>query len=348
MIRVRLLAPPPMISSNTKKNLGLIFCFVLFFLSWGVYIPYSLSPAPAKIYEVKKGFGYNDIAQDLRSQGIIKSAPLFEFYVLVSGNHNRLQAGSYDLSPSLSIAQIVTKMANGDVRKNTVTIIEGWNVKDISNYLVSKKISPAKDFLVAASEDFSKDFDFLKDKPKATTLEGFMFPDTYQISSKEATEALVKNMLANFDSKLTPELEKEIASRHKSVFEIVTMASILEKEVKSSHDKKVVAGILWKRKDAGIPLQVDATINYITGKNNSRALIKDTKINSLYNTYQNAGLPLGPICNPGMDSILATVYPQKSDYWYYLSVDGSGKTIFSKTLDEHILARAKYLSSNSK
>ena len=121
------------------------------------------------------------------------------------------------------------------------------------------------------------------------------------------------------------------------------MASILEKEVVSLHDKKIVAGILWKRIANGVPLQVDSTINYITQKNNASVSVKDTDIDSPYNTYKYSGLPKGPISNPGIDSIMAAIYPTKSQYWYYLSADGTGKTIFSQTLEEHAAAIAKYL-----
>jgi UPF0755 protein len=146
-------------------------------------------------------------------------------------------------------------------------------------------------------------------------------------------------MLKNFDQKLTPALMAEIKAQKKSIFSIVTMASLLEKEVKTQEDKKIVSGILWKRIAIGMPLQLDATINYITNKGDASVTIKDTKINSPYNTYKYYGLPKGPISNPGLDSISAAIYPTKTNYLYYLT---DGKTIFSETLEQHIEA-AKYL-----
>ena len=123
------------------------------------------------------------------------------------------------------------------------------------------------------------------------------------------------------------------------------MASLIEKEVKTPEDKKIVSGILWKRLENSIPLQVDATISYITGKKGDSVSIEETKIDSPYNTYKYKGLPLGPISNPGLESIIASIYPENSDYWYYLSTP-EGKTIFSKTLEEHNIAKAKYLKNN--
>ena len=149
-------------------------------------------------------------------------------------------------------------------------------------------------------------------------------------------------MLENFDLKLTLELRQEIASQEKTIFEIVTMASLLEKEVRTLDDRKLVAGILWKRLENKVPLQVDATVAYITGKKTTKVSKEDTEIDSAYNTYKYLGLPLGPICNPGIESIVASLYPQDSNYWYYLSTP-EGETIFSRTLQEHNIAKAKYL-----
>ena len=147
-------------------------------------------------------------------------------------------------------------------------------------------------------------------------------------------------MLVNFDKKLTPELRTQIQKQKKTIFEIITMASMIEKEVRSLNDKKIVSGILWKRISIGMPLQLDATINYITDKNDPGVAIKDTKIDSPYNTYKYKGLPKGPISNPGIDSTTAAIYPTQTKYWYYLT---DGTTIFSETLQQHNEAKAKYL-----
>ena len=149
-------------------------------------------------------------------------------------------------------------------------------------------------------------------------------------------------MQDNFDKKITPELREEIQQQGKTIFEIVTMASLIEKEVREKEEKEIVSGILWKRLENKIPLQVDATITYITGKKTTKISKEETQIDSPYNTYKYLGLPPGPICNPGIDSIEAAIYPKSSEYWYYLST-AEGKVIFSKTLEEHNLAKAKYL-----
>ena len=320
-----------------------LLTFVCLFIFWELFIPYSLSATPPQNYMVQKGLGDEEIAADLQKQGIIKNSLFFRLYVFVTGQDKKLQAGNYELSSSMSVYDIVKKFVSGDVIKNYITIIEGWDQKDIAQYFESKSLYAEQDFLAATTKDFSDVFGFLKDKPKKLSLEGYLFPDTYEVSLAAEPEDMVKNMLANFDKKLTSDIENEITRQNRSIFQVITMASILEKEVQTVEDKKIVAGILWKRIKNGMPLQVDASINYITGKHAAGASIKDTKIDSLYNTYKYAGLPLGPISNPGMDSILAAIYPVDSPYWYYLSADNTGKTIFSKTLEEHNSAKAKYL-----
>jgi len=317
-----------------------LFCLFSFF---EIYIPKSKDISPVIVYTAKKGMGDEDIARDLEQQGIIKNNWFFRLYVVILGNHSKLQAGSYNLSSSMSIADIVKKFILGDVIKENIIIIEGWDIQDIGKYLESKSFCSQEYFLSLTKNDWSQNFDILKDKPKNLNLEGYIFPDTYQVYLGQTPEELLKNILNNLSKKLTPELRNEIVSQKKSVFEIITMASILEKEVKTTEDKKIVSGILWKRLVNDMSLQIDSTINYITNKSEARVAIKDTKIDSPYNTYKYQGLPLGPISNPGIDSILAAIYPIESPYWYYLSASTTGKTIFSKTLLEHNQAVAKYL-----
>lgn len=331
-----------------KKTIVGFFVLILAVYFWEVYSPRSFSKyEQAEVYEVIKGSGVRIIAADLQRAGIIKNRRFFILHTLIAGDFRKLQAGKYRLSPSMSIAEIIGKMADGDSEKTKITIIEGWSIKDIGEYLEKNNYYLKKEFLDLTKKDWGGEFSFLKDKSNEMTIEGYIFPDTYEISLELSAEDLARKALANFNKKLTKELKEEILRQGKSVFEIVTMASMIEKEVKSFEDKKIVSGILWKRLENGMPLQIDATINYITGKKDSRAKIDDTKIDSPYNTYKYAGLPIGPISNPGMDSILAAIYPIETDYWYYLSADGNGETIFSKTLEEHNQSAANYLSFQS-
>lgn len=331
-----------------KNLLGIVFAFVFLWFVAGVFTPASFFSGETTIYNLQKGTGMAKIAKDLEEKEIIKSPLFFKTYAIVSGSRGKLQAGRYEVSPSMSIASIVKKFATGEAVKERFTIIEGWTIKDISRQFELKGFSGKEDFLSLTKKDWSGNFDFLKDKPDGLTIEGYIFPDTYEISSESPAEDLIKKSLSNFGKKMTAELKKEMSRREKSIFQIVTMASMIEKEVKTFEDKKIVSGILWKRLGVGMPLQVDATVNYVTGKSDSRASIADIQIDSPYNTYKYYGLPKGPISNPGIDSILAAIYPTETDYWYYLSADGNGETIFSKTLEEHSGAAAKHLGLGSR
>jgi UPF0755 protein len=332
------------ISVKTLKKIGagvlIILAFIIFFICFEIYVPINPGSHETISYTAKKGMGDDEISVDLQKMGIIRSNYFFRFYVIISLQHSSLQAGDYNLSSRMSIYQIVKKMAKGDVIKNEIIILEGWDSRDIAKYMESKNICSQNHFIALTEKNYSSEFDFLADKPKDAGLEGYLFPDTYEIANGESCEDILLSILANFGQKLTPEMKTEIKNQKRSIFDIVTMASMLEKEVRTLDDKKIVSGILWKRIAIGMPLQLDATINYITNKSDPSVKIKDTKINSPYNTYKYIGLPKGPISSPGTASITAAIYPKKTNYWYYLS---DGVTHFSETFAQHQAAAVKYL-----
>ncbi|MFH1657071.1 MAG: endolytic transglycosylase MltG [bacterium] len=322
----------------------------------GIYLPQKVK-AEAKYFKIAKGESVWQISERLEEENLIKHQVFFEFYVVCQNKARQLKAGEYLLSPEMNIPEITKALFNGNGKEKKITIIEGWNLKDLGWYFTDTGMFSTEElFEVTGSpavictdsenllkpRDFSDQFTLLKDKPKNISLEGYLFPDTYYFSQGTSREEIVEMMLENLDHKFSTELREEVASQQKSIFETITMASLLEKEVKTLEDKKIVAGLLWKRLENNIPLQVDATVIYLTGKKTSNVPLTDTEIDSLYNTYQYRGLPAGPICNPGLESIVAAVYPEDSPYWYYLSTP-EGKTIFSKTLAEHNIAKAKYL-----
>ena len=179
--------------------------------------------------------------------------------------------------------------------------------------------------------------------PIGVDLEGYLFPDTYRIYNDASADDILEKMLDNFDTKLSRELRDEIASQGKSIHDIVTMASIIEKEVAVKDDMAIVSGILYKRMEIGMRLEVDSSVNYVSGKSDPSVTYVDLQIDSPYNTYKYDGLPPGPICNPGLQAIQAAVYPGTSSYLFYLNRQDTGETIFSKNFDEHIRNKNKYL-----
>ena len=320
------------------KKFSLIILLILSFVSILVFfilketLFQSLSKdltAEKSLFLIEKGDSVFQIGENLEQRGFIKNKYVFDCYIFfnkILGKQTKLQAGEYSLSPSMKVSEIVFKISSGDVVKGKITIIEGWNLRDIGWYFENKGLFQAEELY------------------ERTDLEGYLFPDTYEIKKGTSLDEIVQKMIDNFNKKLTLDLREEIQNQGKTIPEITTMASLLEKEVITKEDKKIIAGILWKRLEIGMPLQVDATITYITHKQIIKVSKEDTQIDSPYNTYKYRGLPIGPICNPGLDSIEAAVYSENTQYWYYLSTP-EGETIFSKTLEEHNLAKAKYLNN---
>ena len=347
----------------------LISSFFIFFVWQGIYLPKNPNSQIEKTFSVKKGEGTKEISFNLEKEGLIKSGPLFRFYTLYKGISGQLQAGEYLLSSSMATPEITEKFIKGEIIKEEITIIEGWNLRDIAWYFENRGMFQAEELFelvgfplinyskktdLPKPKDFSIEFGFLKDKPENLGLEGYLFPDTYRVREGEDLEDIIKKMLINFDKKLAPhrnevsgagltqDLRAEIFQQEKSIFKIIIMASLIEKEVRTLEDKRLVSGILWKRLKNNMPLQVDATITYIIGKRTTKISKEETQIDSPYNTYKYQGLPLGPICNPSLESIEAALYPKDSAFWYYLSTP-EGESIFSRTLEEHNIAKAKYL-----
>ncbi len=296
-------------------------------------------------FEIRSGEGVQEIGQNLADAQIVKSKYYFDYYIWKTGSKGKIQAGKYELKGTMTIPEIVQVLSVGEVISNEVkvTFPEGISAKEMAEIL-KKKGFAADEFLSKSSCGcgVKTDYEFLKDRPGGGNLEGFLFPDTYTFFKDASTVSIINRILLNFDEKLTPKMREDIQSQGKSVFDVVTMASILEKEVKTADDMKIASGIFWDRIGVGMPLQSCATIAYVLGTEKKQYSYDDTRTPSPYNTYINKGLPPGPIDNPGMNSLLAAIYPVKTDYNYFLTDPATGKTIFSKTLEEHAANKAKY------
>ena len=274
-----------------KKKI--IFIIISLFILT-ICLPRNFSSSKEEFFTIQKGEGSKDIASNLEKDGIIWWNHLFRAYVLIRGTSDRMQAGTYQISPSMGILTLAEKFASGDVAEETITVPEGFTARQILSKI--QELLPKSDPVNLAELE---------------KHEGYLFPDTYVIPYDSELNRVIKMMTDNFDKKTTG---------LKITPQVVVMASILEKEVKTKEEKELVSGLLWKRLRTGWPLQVDAEMW----------------------TYENRGLPKEPICNPGLESILAALNPKDSLYWFYLATP-EGKTIFSKTLEEHNIARAKYL-----
>lgn len=308
-------------------------------------------------FVVAPGTPTAQIIEDLHGRGIVRSRLIFRLVLRVSGFQSKLQPGTFDLSGAASYAEIIRRLASGGLSAEEfeLKIIEGWDLRDIKKALEDAGYARAGELYLWTGEpavdntgradgppDLSPEFTFLADKPPAVGLEGYLFPDTYRIFRDATTEDVIRKLLGNFDRRLTPEMRQRVAASGHSLFEVVTVASVVEREARRPEDRRKVADIFWRRLAAGIPLQSCATVNYVTGADRPAATAEDMAIDSPFNTYKYRGLPLGPIGNPGLDSIVAALDPEPNEYWYFLN-DADGNIHFSRTLDEHNANKAKYL-----
>ncbi len=238
----------------------------------------------------------------------------------------------------------------------TITIIPGWNLRQVADYLVKENIAENVDavFSVVGKPAFNYrafkkeaphlalDLPVLSDKPEAVSYEGYLAPETYRVYKDASLVEVINKLVKERDAQFTAQMQEDIATSGRSVHDILTMASILEDEVRDDADRAKVADILWRRYDRKWALQVDSSVHYAIDKaGNVFTTPKERAVDSLWNTYKYPGLPPGPICNPGLPSIMAAIYPEKNGYWYFLS-GKDGKIYYAKTLEEHNLNK-KYL-----
>lgn len=344
-------------SSRFSRKTVIFFCAAAVLgatvLAYEILLPHA-SFDGSRTVAISRGLGSRKIGALLKREGVIRSKWVFVTYVSLRGIASSLKPGTYTFGNE-PIWMLADMLVAGGMQEKEITVPEGWAVADIAALLAREGVGSADALQAlvspAGAASFSERFIFLGDKPASAGLEGYLFPDTYRLPEDATPEDAVVRMLENFDRRVDTRLREEVVGQGKALFDIVTMASLIEKEVISEEDRALVSGILWKRLAAHMPLQVDATVVYAkmqmaNGKwqiaRNGKVSIEDTRINSPYNTYRYRGLPPGPISNPGLSAIRAAVYPKQSPYLYYLSAP-DGRTIFSRTLPEHNAAKQKYL-----
>jgi UPF0755 protein len=231
---------------------------------------------------------------------------------------------------------------------------EGWTLDDIASNLEEKGIVTKQDFLAAIAEE-EKTYTYFGEIPKRKSLEGYLFPDTYFLAKPTTSKQIIQKMLDNTEIKMTDQMLADIAKQKRTIYDVLTLASIVEKEVGRNtktltdqdpqmlqQEREIVAGIFMNRLSIGMPLQSDATIGYITKSKSPSATYQELELDSPYNTYKYAGLPPGPIASPSLGSIKAAIYLKDTDYLYFLSKP-DGTAVYAKTLDEQNANKAKYL-----
>jgi UPF0755 protein len=276
---------------------------------------------------VPMGSTLGEAAESLKERGIIRSQYLFEALVRLAGTQHHVIAGEYFFPGKENVFTVARRLGSGDfeVEPARIRVPEGATVEDIGK-LLQKNIP---------------DFDLGGFTREARGKEGYLFPDTYFFMPGQDAHAILGAFANNFSTHIA-KIQSQIDAFGKPLSDVIIMASLLEREAPETYDRRVIAGILWKRIKMGMPLQVDAVFPYIIGKNSFDLTKTDLKTDSPYNTYTNKGLPPGPIANPGLDAIVAAITPVATDYLYYLS-DTHGNMYYSATYSQHLAAKQKYL-----
>lgn len=314
---------------------------------YSVYIGQESNPVDPGSEElisvtIPSGTGTGGIAQILKENNLINSRNVFKLQSKSRGYDGKYKAGLYSLSPGMSMDEIMTLLMAGNDETMRFTIPEGYDIRRTTAKLSEEGLINAEVF-AEEIEMGQFDYDFLADAPAGPDrLEGFLFPETYEIFSNANEHDIIDKMLYQFSKVFTDEYDARAEELGMSVREVVALASIIEREARIPEDRPVIASVFYNRLKIDMPLQSCATVQYILGEQKPVLSIKDTQIESPYNTYLNSGLPPGPIASPGADSIKAALYPADTDYLYFLA-KGDGSHAFSETYDQFLKDKAKYI-----
>lgn len=312
-------------------------------------IAHKPSPESRSIKEVEitveRGATTKEIAKILEEKGLIKNALWFELKSRYYKYDGKFKEGKFVLSTSMDEEEIMEILTSEGSKVDGIrfTIPEGYTIEKIAQRLEDENIVKKEEFMKALNETHY-DYDFLSMIPERNNpLEGYLFPDTYEVRKDgEATE-IISKMLKRFDEIVKPEYYDRAKELGYTMDQIITIASIIEQEAKLDEERPKIAGVIYNRLDSNMNLQMCSTVMYALGKRKDRLLYTDLEVDSPYNTYLYNGLPIGPICNPGEASIKAALYPEEHDYYYFVLKDEeTGEHEFTKTGEEHDRAKQKY------
>ncbi len=296
------------------------------------------------IVDIPPGSNVEIVASILYDHGLIQNELVFRFYVRRHGLDQGFIAGQYSLSPAMDAEQIAEKIQAGEVYSETVwfTIPEGYTLKQIADRLEEKGLVDSEQFLDFAADPpaaIKEKYPFLQEIESSEIdylLEGYLFPDTYEVYADAGVQEIAEIMLRRTAHVIEGKNGARIGEQEYSLHEILTIASMVEREARVDHERRRIAGVIYNRLDIGQRLQIDATIQYILGETKEFLTYDDLEVESPYNTYLNDGLPPGPIAAPGKPSIEGAFYPEDTDYFYYnYKYDDTGEHYFSHTYQEH-------------
>lgn len=301
---------------------------------YNVVQPTSRADKTTVLVTIRPGMTTNDIGEVLYREGLIKNIISFRIFAKVNGLEKSLQAGDYVLSKDLDLAQIIAKLSSGQTEYQQITVPEGFTIDQIADLIGQRQLGSPVKFREAAKQ--AATYPLAVTNPAAKyPVEGMAFPDTYRISRAASEADILAMMLKQFDARFSQQMRIRAQEIGLSAQDVLTLASLVEKEARLPQDQPIIAGVFLKRLQIGMPLQSCATIQYILGYPKPELSIEDTQISSPYNTYLNLGLPPGPIANPGLAAIQAVLYPAETNYLYFVA-DKNGAHHFSASYEEHL------------
>ncbi|OGL79358.1 hypothetical protein A3E39_04015 [Candidatus Uhrbacteria bacterium RIFCSPHIGHO2_12_FULL_60_25] len=342
-----------------KRNLSLILgislvalAVALSFFAQAAWLSQPSAGTPVKI-SIASGDRLSQVTDTLIDGGILSNWFGYRLYSIFDSSASRPKAGEYLIREGTSYRALARMLARGPERDEVaLTLIEGKTLDDEATLLESYDVDPQEfSGLAGRSKNalpFSRqligDYPFLGDAPKGSSLEGYLYPDTYRVWKDQLPAGLIRKQLDEFANKIVGPYENARRASGMSWHEVVTLASIVEAEVRGEEDRKIVAGVFLTRLREKMRLQTDATLNYVLDSGRSRATSKDLAADTPYNTYLYAGLPPGPIGNPSLQSIRAVLEPTKSSYRYFLT-DKDGNVLYATTYEEHLANKRRAFGS---
>jgi UPF0755 protein len=345
------------LSESKKSNKWIIWMLIILVIigifTYSYYImTKKVTIQSTKTFEINQGEKVNQIAENLKNNGIINSIYVFKIDLVINHKSSKLQTGTFIFQGSLNTMQVINILTTQNT-KNQVTFKEGMRIEEMGKYLESKGIVKSSDFIAEADNvsKYKSKYSFLSGLSANDSLEGFLFPDTYRFNPNATSTDIVDKMLENFNEKVYKNIASSLANKNENLKNVLILASIVEREVAFESERPVVAGIYQNRINQNMKLQADPTVQYAKDTQNPPQNYQNywgkitaadyTSIISEYNTYLNFGFPPTPICNPGLSSIQAAINLTKSDYLYFFT--NNGQIYYSKTAAEQLQKEKQYL-----
>lgn len=309
----------------------------------------AASTGNSVVFTVRNGETADQIGRRLEQSGLVADANVFRVLVAFEGAGDQLKAGDYQLNPTMTSSQIIDRLRSGATAAAQVTIPEGWRNAEIAR-LLGDRGPFTRDAVIAALQSKGLTGDLLSQRPPGAGLEGYLFPDTYTLSPRDSAAQTIQRMVTNLDQRFTPAMRRQAESLGLTPHEVLTIASIVEREAVQETERPIIASVYLNRLHQNMKLDADPTVQYAISVSQTIATaeiwkrdlsLTDLEYDSPYNTYRNEGLPPGPICNPGLASIQAVLEPAQTGFLYFVA-KGDGTHAFAATLDEHLNNVRKY------